>query len=65
MRHGLTFSREVVLIPFPYSDLLASKRRPALVLAEVGLGDVVLCQITSKSYADASAIPLSQQDFQD
>jgi mRNA interferase MazF len=35
-----------------------------LVLAEVGLGDVVLRQITSKPYADASAIPLSEQDFQ-
>ena len=55
---------EVVLSPFPCSDLTASKRRPALVLAEVGLGDVVLCQITSKPYADASAIPLSEQDFQ-
>ena len=55
---------DVVLIPFPFSDLSASKHRPALVLANVGLSDVVLCQITSKPYADAKAIPLSAQDFQ-
>jgi mRNA interferase MazF len=54
---------DVVLIPFPYSDLSQAKRRPALVLADVGMGDFVLCQITSKSYADRLAIPLSESDF--
>ncbi len=29
---------DVVIIPFPYSDLSQSKRRPALVLAEAGRG---------------------------
>ena len=43
---------DVVLIPFPYSDLSQAKRRPALVIADVGMGDFVLCQITSRSYAD-------------
>jgi len=28
---------DVVIIPFPYSDLSQSKRRPALVLAEAGI----------------------------
>jgi len=54
---------DVVLIPFPYSDLSQAKRRPALVIADVGIGDFVLCQITSKSYADRLAIPLSESDF--
>ncbi len=54
---------DVVLIPFPYSDLSQTKRRPALVIADVGMGDFVLCQITSKSYADRLAIPLSESDF--
>lgn len=54
---------DVVLIPFPYSDLSQAKRRPALVIAGVGMGDYVLCQITSKSYADRLAIPLLQSDF--
>ena len=46
-----------VIIPFPYSDLTQSKRRPALVLAEVGRGDFLLCQITSKQYGDMQALP--------
>ena len=49
---------DVVLIPFPYSDLSQAKRRPALAIADVGMGDFVLCQITSRSYADRLAIPL-------
>jgi len=53
----------VVLIPFPYSDLSQAKRRPALIIADVGMGDFVLCQITSRSYADRLAIPLLEVDF--
>jgi hypothetical protein len=47
---------DVVIIPFPYSDLSQSKRRPALVLAEAGRGDFLLCQITSKQYGDLEAL---------
>ena len=54
---------DVVIIPFPYSDLSQSKRRPALVLAEVGRGDFLLCQITSKQYGDLHALPLCESDF--
>ena len=54
---------DVVIIPFPYSDLSQSKRRPALVLAEVGRGDLLLCQITSKQYDDLHALPLYESDF--
>jgi mRNA interferase MazF len=55
--------RQVVLLPFPFSDLTASKLRPALVLADSGRGDWVLCQITSNAYADPSAIILTDADF--
>lgn len=54
---------DVVIIPFPYSDLSQSKRRPALVLAEVGRGDFLLCQITSKKYDDSHALSLKEADF--
>ncbi|MEQ1643248.1 MAG: type II toxin-antitoxin system PemK/MazF family toxin [Pyrinomonadaceae bacterium] len=53
----------VVLVRFPFSDLSASKLRPALVLADAERGDWVLCQITSQSYVDSKAIPISQPDF--
>ena len=48
----------VVLVPFPFSDLSQSKLRPAVVLADAGRGDWILCQMTSKSYADPRAVQL-------
>ena len=54
---------DVVIIPFPYSDLSQSRRRPALVLAGVGRGDFLLCQITSKQYDDSHALSLNDSDF--
>jgi mRNA interferase MazF len=32
----------VVTIPFPFSDLSGSKRRPALIVADWGGADVIL-----------------------
>ncbi len=55
--------RHVVLLPFPFSDLSAQKLRPALVLADAGRGDWLLCQITSKPYADARAVEITDADF--
>jgi mRNA interferase MazF len=40
-----------------------AKLRPAVVLAGVGRGDWILCQVTSRPYADAGAIPLRNGDF--
>jgi mRNA interferase MazF len=41
---GRFIKGDVVVVPFPFSDLSASKRRPALVAATLGTGDdVVLC----------------------
>lgn len=54
---------EVVVIPFPFSDLSGSKRRPALVLADLPGDDLLLCQITSQSSKDIFAIPLLVNDF--
>ncbi|MDR4466555.1 MAG: type II toxin-antitoxin system PemK/MazF family toxin [Nitrospira sp.] len=53
----------VVLVRFPFSDLSQTKLRPAVVLAEAGRGDWVLCQVTSKSYADSRAIRLEDTNF--
>jgi len=54
---------EVVVVPFPFSDLSSTKRRPALVIAALEGDDVILCQITSKSVSDNYSIPLSLSDF--
>jgi len=53
----------IVLLPFPFSDLSQSKLRPAVVLADAGKGDWVLCQVTSKPYADPNAVELTNDDF--
>jgi mRNA interferase MazF len=60
---GAFATGQVVLLPFPFSDLSRSKYRPAAVLAEIGRGDWVLCQITSNPYADDRAVELSQAAF--
>ena len=53
----------VILVKFPFSDLSSSKLRPAIVLGSAGRNDWILCQITSKSYADAGAIEITNNDF--
>lgn len=53
----------VVLVPFPFSDLSKTKLRPAVVLADAGRGDFVLCQVTSNAYADPLAIGIAASDF--
>jgi mRNA interferase MazF len=37
--------------------------RPAVVLADAGRGAWVLCQVTSKPYGDARALPLDDGSF--
>jgi len=53
----------VVLVRFPFSDLSASKLRPAAVLAHAGGLDWVLCQVTSNPYGDPAAAPLGTTSF--
>jgi mRNA interferase MazF len=54
----------VVLVRFPFSDLSRVKLRPAVVVADCGRGDWLLCQITSNAYSDPRAIQLRDMDFQ-
>jgi mRNA interferase MazF len=53
----------VVLVPFPFSDLSQAKLRPAVVLADAGRGDWILCQVTSNPYGDDRAIRLVDVSF--
>lgn len=61
---GALTAGSVVLVHFPFSDLSQSKRRPAIVIAGAERGDWILCQVTSKSYADARAVELTDADFE-
>jgi mRNA interferase MazF len=54
---------DVVVVPFPFSDLKEAKRRPVLVLASLEGDDLILCQITSRQSRDRYAIPLQDEDF--
>jgi len=53
----------VVVIPFPFSDLSASKKRPAVVVANLTGDDYVIAQITSIARTDNYAISLEAKDF--
>jgi mRNA interferase MazF len=53
----------LVLVRTPFSDLSASKPRPAIVVASVGRGDFVLVQITSNPYGDDRAVHLTNDSF--
>ena len=60
---GAFAAGDVVLVRFPFSDLSQTKLRPAIVLADAGRGDLVLCQVTSRPYGDAGAESLTAVDF--
>jgi mRNA interferase MazF len=61
---GKPVAGEVVIIPFPQTDLVVGKRRPALVLVDLPGDDLVLCQITSRARSDGYSIPLDTGDFE-
>lgn len=60
---GRFIKGDIVVVPFPFSDLSQSKKRPALVLANVTGDDLILSQITSKKIQDNYSIKLLHSDF--
>jgi mRNA interferase MazF len=60
---GAFVKGDVVVVPFPFSNLSAAKKRPALVVATLTGNDVILCQITSQAAVDSYAVPLIDRDF--
>ncbi len=54
---------DIIVVPFPFSDLTQAKRRPALVISALEGNDLILCQITSQSVRDNYAILLDDKDF--
>lgn len=54
---------DIVVVPFPFSDLSDAKRRPALIIASLYGDDLILCQITSQHIKDSYSIPISDEDI--
>jgi len=62
----MTFrSGDIVLVPFPFTDLSASKRRPALLLRSLGeFGDWLCLPVTTQN-AHSLSQGLQESDFGD
>jgi len=63
-RYGIKYSRgSLILVPFPFTDLSATKRRPALVISPDHFNekgeDLILVAVTSKFPSDLSEIEIA------
>jgi len=60
--------REIVLVPFPYSDLSATKKRPVIIVSNSDYNlkheDIVVCVITSNQYKDDFSVDLENEDLE-
>ena len=59
---GKFIKGDIVVVPFPFSDLSASKRRPAVVLASLVGDDLILSQVTSRNVSDSMSIAIDTID---
>lgn len=56
MSGGMMYSKgDIIVINFPFSDLIHAKKRPMVVLAEKG-EDIIGCAITSSPHSEGIAI---------
>ena len=44
---------EILLVSFPFADVLQNKRRPAMVVADTGDGDLLVARVTTQQSRDA------------
>ena len=51
-------------VPFPFTNLSEVKSRPAVVLADVGMGDWILCEITSRRRQRPGDIEITTNDWE-
>lgn len=57
---------DVVIVPFPYTDLTSTKERPALVVSSGAFNqgrDVILCAITSQLAQTEHSVLLGKEDL--
>lgn len=68
MKSGIKFERgEMVLVPFPFTDMSQSKLRPVLVISNQSYNktsfDFICCGITSNSNNKKNSILLENRDL--
>ena len=68
MNNGTNASqRDIILIPFPYSDLSQTKKRPAIILSNSDYNsnneDVICCAITSNQRNYENSVKINPKDF--
>jgi mRNA interferase MazF len=56
---------DIVVLDFPFSNLLQVKRRPALIIKIPKGEDAIVSQITGKSQESSLEIPLNRKDFKE
>ena len=57
---------DIVIIPFPFTDLSQRKRRPALIISNNivnATGDYLLAQVTSRNKNDNLSIEIADSDY--
>ena len=59
---GKFIKGDIVVVPFPFSDLSSSKRRPAIILADLAGDDLILSQITSRNVSDSMSIAIEPNE---
>ena len=55
---------DIVEVWFPFTNLRGGKNRPAVVLADVGMNDWVLCELTSQRQSRPGDVPVTTGDIQ-
>ena len=56
---------DVVVLDFPFSNLLQVKRRPALIIKIQKGEDMIVSQITGKSQESSVEISINKKDFKE
>ena len=54
---------DIVESPFPFTDLSIAKIRPVLLLSDVGMGDWITCEITTRRSRRRGTIIIESSDF--
>lgn len=55
---------DIVVVSFPYTNLAQTRKRPALVLADLEGDDIVICEITSRIRKDNYVVSLENKDLE-